>query len=399
MEGPRFEPEIPLVIRMIRSRPRTCGRSATRLVVSFGLLALILGGAAGLRALAMPAFVQDAPAADPSVALTKEIVDLADRAKPEKIKDLANLRTRAAFDGLKQVYEAMKTTFMKREVVRAMPAFDGVPDAEQPALQMLMDIATGANEVELRDAALDSLGSCPGHGKDFLRMIVSSPADDGVREKAMKLHVKMATKDDLVWYKEVYTIDEKAEKERKEARDKAEKEAKKEEKKNKGKKGKDDKDPKDAKADPGKPRPVVMLGTIRLTAFEALAPTLKIEELEKANKDPYQKIHRAALEEMASRGDKKTFEFAEDIFKDDEELPENRVIAARAMAKIQGTKVAPEFMKRATNNTSPIELRRGLAEILVGFNDPEVNKDLIAELGRGKNVGEKLFQIYAVRAL
>jgi HEAT repeat protein len=102
---------------------------------------------------------------------------------------------------------------------------------------------------------------------------------------------------------------------------------------------------------------------------------------------------------MAKRGDKKTFEFAEDIFKDDADLPENRVVAARVMAKIQGTKVADDFIKRATNNTSPIELRRGLAEILVGFNDENVNKQLIGELGRGKGVGEKLFSIYSVRAL
>lgn len=399
MEGPRFEPRISLVIRMIRSRPCVRGRSATGLSVFLGLVALVFGGTVALRAPAAPAPTQDAPAADPAVALTKQIVDQLDRAKPELIKDLANMRTRAAFDGIRQVYDSMKTTFMKREVVRAMPVFDGVPDAEQPALQMLMDIATGASESELRDAALDSLGACPGHGKDFLRMIVSSPADDGIREKAMKLHVKMATKDDMTWYKEVYTIDEKAEKERREAKEKADKEAKKEakeEKKNKGaKKPKDDK----AKDEPAKPKPVVMLGTIRLTAFEALAPTLTIDELEKANKDPYRKIHRAALEEMASRGDKKTFDFAEDIFKDDTELPENRVIAARVMAKIQGTKVAAEFLKRATNNVSPVELRRGLAEILIGFNDEGVNKDLIAELGKGKNVGEKLFQIYAVRGM
>jgi HEAT repeat protein len=388
---------------MRRSLSRASNRSLVRSIAAFGLVALMSGAAVGL-VVAVPAASLFAQDADPAAELVKKLKEEGDRAKPELIKDLANLKTRAAFDGLKQVYDVMKTTFMKREVVRVLHVFDNSPEAEQPALQMLMDIATSAQEAELREAALDGLGMCPNHGKDFLRMIVVSGAEDSVREKAIKAHVKMATKDDLAWYRELYTIDEKAEKERAEERKKAEAGAKKE-KKEKDKKGKGkDKDGKEEKEEPKEEVPVLqrkgaILNTIRLTAFEAISSTLKIEELEKANKDPYPKIHRAALEEMALRGDKKTFEFAENIFKDDGGLPENRVVAARVMAKIQGTKVADDFIKRATNNTSPIELRRGLAEILVGFNDENVNKQLIGELGRGKNVGEKLFSIYSVRGL
>src|SRR5439155_7441888 len=113
--------------------------------------------------------------------------------------ELADLKTRRALDGLLEIYDSMKTIFMQREVVRALPAFDGVPDAEQPALQKLTDVATASSEPELREAALDALGRCPVHGKDFLRTIVVSPAEDAVREQALKLHVKLSSKDDIAW--------------------------------------------------------------------------------------------------------------------------------------------------------------------------------------------------------
>lgn len=377
-----------------------------RRVLPIALIGLAAFAVVGMRATARtnlgpqdpgaPAAPAAPAAPTPTTApeIVKKLKDEIDRAKPDLIKDLARLKTREAMLGMIEVYEAMKTTFMKREVVRSMPAFDGVADAEQPALQKLMDVATDASEPELREAALDALGACPGHGKDFLRLIVNSPAEDGVREKAIKLHVKLATKDDFVWYREVYKVksetksDKEREKEEREAKKKAEKEAK-----EKGK-GKDDKE-----ADPPKSKKVVSLNSIRLTCFEAIASTFTIDELQEAMKDAYPKVRRASLEEMAARGDKKTFDFAEDIFKNDGELAENRVIAARIMAKIQGTKIAAEFMKRATNVESPVELRRGVAEILTGFNDPAINRELIGDIGRGKGVGEKLFQIYAVRAL
>jgi len=384
------------------SRKRSMVRRVFTLV-PVALAMLLAAAVFELRATGAPRPAANAVTSsdDPSVEILRKLKDEGDRAKPQEIQDLANLRTRVALTGLMEVYDLMKTTFMKREVVRTLSLFDGIADAEQPALQKMMDVATSANEPELREAALDALGLCQSHGKDYLRMIVNSPAEDGVREKAIKLHVKMATKDDFVWYRELYKPKvvpktdrerEKEEKEAKEAKKKAEKEAK-EKERNKNKK--DDKEEEAAK-----PKTVASLNSIRFIAFTTLASALTVDELvEATTKDAYAKIRRGALEELASRGDKKTFEFAEDIFKNDAELPENRVIAARVMAKIQGTKVAPEFIKRATNVESPVELRRGVAEILIGFNDEGINKDLIGELGKGKGTGEKLFQIYAVRSL
>lgn len=334
--------------------------------------------------------------------LVRQIKDKGDRAKPDQIQELANLRTRAAFDGLVAVFDAMQTTFMKREVVRTLSVFDGIADVGQAALQKLMDIATGSPEPALRESALMTLASCPGRGKDYLKLIVNSPAEDSVREQAIKLHVRMGSKDDFAWYRELYKPKvvpktdkerEKEEKEAKEAKKKAEKEAKEKERNKK-------KDAKDDAADDPKSKTVASLNSIRFTAFTAILSTLTIDEvLEATKKDPYPKISRAALEELASRGDARTLEFADAVFKNDNNLPENRVVAARIMARIEGVKAAPEFLKRATTAQSPVELRRGLAEILVGFDDPKLNKELIDELGKGSNSGEKLFQIYAVRAM
>ncbi|MBL8857323.1 MAG: HEAT repeat domain-containing protein [Planctomycetes bacterium] len=350
-------------------------------------LALALTVCAGLALFGLrPAFASQGGGT--AAELVKELKAESDRAKPELIKQLANLKTREALDGMLEVYDAMQTIFMKREVVRAMPAFDGVPDAEQPALQKLMNVATESGEFELREAALDALGACRGKGKDFLRMIVVSEAEDSVRERAMKLHVKVGSKDDFAWYSELYSPkDDRTDKEKEQDA----REAKKREKEQEKNKDKDGEAPKKQRR--------ININPIRLTCFQAIASTLTIDELMKARKDPYAKIRRASLEEMAGRGDKKTLEFAEDILKNDAEAAENRVIAARIIAGIEGTKAAPDFMKRATNNVSPIELRRGLAEILIGFNDERINKELIGDLGRGRGTGEKLFQIYAVRGM
>ncbi len=379
------------MISMKKSKNSSLIRSsaAMALLAALGLASL------GLRALARPA-VDDAPSAQTALPdLIKKIKADTDRTKPEVLKEIAALKSREAMAGLLECYDAMQTIFMKREVVRVMPAFDGVADAEQPALQKLMDVATGSNESELREAALDAMGMFRGHGKDFLRLIVTSEADDGVREKAMKLHVRLASKEDFAWYRELCIpkeLDEKAEKEREKAEKEAKKKAEKEAKEREKQKGKE-------ADEPPKKKHLVNINTIRLICYEAIASTLTIDELMRSKKDKYPKIRRAALEELASRGDKKTSEFAEDIFKDDAELPESRVIAARILAKIEGTKAAPDFIKRASSVDSPVELRRGLAEILIGFNDEGINKTLIDDLGRGKGVGEKLFQIYAVRSM
>lgn len=346
-------------------------------------------GLAGL-ALVLGALLTSAPAAqdaqgsaDKAAELLAKIKADGDRVQEEVVLDLGGLRTPRALDALLEAYDAFQTVFMKREVVRALRLFDGVAECEQKAMQRLTDEATASGEAELRIAAVESLGSCPVSGKHWLELIVKSPADDAVRERALQAHIGLATDADQAWYRQIWKP-----KREEEGDDKGKPKVK------KPKKGDKDKD-----EEPAKPRAGVILNSMRLSAFETLVPKLTIDELvESVTREGYAKIRKSALEELAQRGDKKTLELAWAVVKNDGEQPENRVVAARIVARIEGTKAAPEFIKRALRVDIPVELRRGLAEILTAFNDPAVNKDLINELGKGK-AHEKLFQMYAVRSL
>lgn len=308
--------------------------------------------------------------------LVSELKRSTDRVEPEVVQKLAGLRTRAALDGLLEVYGLMSTTWMKREIVRALPQFDGVADAELPALQKLMDVATQASEPELRVAAIDGLGQCRSQGKNFLALIVNSPADDSVRERAMVNHVSLASDDDRPWYTELF--------ERKES-DKDPKEKK------------TRKDRKKGDAEPEKKK-VHSLNTVRFMAFGAIKAGMSADDLEKALKDKYPKIRGAALEQLEVLGAKNLVSVATDVFKKDDELPQNRVIAAQVLGRAEGTKIAPEFIKRAMNVDTPMAVRRGLAEILAGFRDPMVNRQLVNEIGKGRT-DEKLFVLWAVRGI
>ncbi len=347
-------------------------------LLGLAAFALILGSVL----VAAPAAQDAQGTADKTAELVAKIKADGDRTKEEVLKELGGLRTPRALEALLAAYDEFQTVFMKREVVRALRLFDGVAECEQKAMQRLTDEATASPEAELRAAAVESLGSCPISGKHWLELIVKSPADDAVRERALQAHIALATEADHVWYREIW----KPKKDEDGDKDKGKPKVK------KAKKG--EKDEEEAK-----PRAGVILNSMRLLAFSALAPKLTIDELvESATKEGFAKIRKGALQELAERGDKKTLEIAWAVVKNDGEQPENRVVAARIVAKIDGTKAAPEFIKRALRVDIPVELRRGLAEILTAFNDPAVNKELLGELGKGK-AHEKLFQMYAVRSL
>lgn len=307
--------------------------------------------------------------------LVAQLKRATDMAEPAVVQKLAGLRTRAALDGLLEVYGVMNTTWMRREIVRALPQFDGVADAELPALQKLMDVATQSSEPELRVAAIDGLGQCRAQGKNFLALIVDSPADDSVRERAMENHVSLADADDKPWYIKLY-------------------EPKPVEKPAKEKRGR--KDRKKGEADSEK-KQVHSLNTIRFMAFDAIKAGMSAENLQKALEDGYPKIRAAALEQLEVLGEKNLLGLATDVFKGDGSA-ENRVLAAQTMARLEGTRIAPEFIKRAMNVDTPMVLRRGLAEILVGFRDPMVNRQLVNEIGKGRT-HEKLFVLWAVRGI
>ena len=338
-----------------------------------------------------PARAQDDAA--PIEKLAARLKSDGDRADPKLVQQIAGRRTKAALDALLDAYPSMNTTYMQREIARALVLFDGVTDAAEPALQKLVELATQASEPELRRAAVDGLGDCHVHGKTYLASVVESKADDAVRERAMELHVTLHDASDAGWYRELGKAP---------AAEKPEKEKKKKERK--GEKGEKNA-PEDASA--GKPRPT---GTIRNLAFQALAPDLPAEEVVEATADPYFGIRRAALLELERRGDKRALELAEATFakitpldsdsmilKVDERV-EVRVAAAQICGRLAGAKMTPDFLKRATNADTPMELRRTIADILAGFDDPSLHRQLVTDLGKGQTE-EKLFRLWAVRGM
>ncbi|MBI5363699.1 MAG: HEAT repeat domain-containing protein [Planctomycetes bacterium] len=320
--------------------------------------------------------------------IIKEIKAAGDAIKPERIKDLANCRTRSAMQALLEMYAStFSTIFMKREVVRALVKFDGVADAEQPALQKMMDVATQSKEIELRTAAIDALGECGVHGKDFLVLVIESAAEDMLRERAMTAHLRLHDKADLDWYKLLYKPkkDDDDDKNRKGGKP-APKPPKKDPKKDK------DKEPEEENSANKKGRPI---NPLRFMAFEALASNMTPDELLEATKDGFHKIRFKAMEELDRRSDKKVRELAERVMKTDGDMPANRVLGAQIVAKADGPKCADDLIKIATQQPTPLELRRGIADIVVGWNDDKLNKQMVNDLTRGKE-WEKLFYIAAL---
>ena len=326
--------------------------------------------------------------ADPVPGLATRLRNEGDRADPQVVEDLARARTRPALDALLESYSTVSTVWMKREIVRSLRQFDGVPDAELPALQRLMDVATQEPEPELRSAALGGLGQCKGKGKEFLALIVNSAADDEVRLRAMELHVAMADADDHAWYRELYKPHVEEGKDKK-ARPGAQKKEKKEPKK------------RGEAAEPEPPRVRTLQG-IRGMAFDVVRADLTNDEVADAIGDHWHPIRLSALQELDRREDKRTLEVAtallgkahptdSDHFNPKyQERPDVRVAAARIVARLGGPKIAAELLKRGTSPDTPEELRRGIAEILASLRDPNVTRDVLGQLSKGQT-REKLF--------
>ena len=313
--------------------------------------------------------------------LAEELLSQGDQADPKKIDELASLRTREALDGLLAAYDAFETPYMKREVLRALPQFDSVAGAEIGALQKLADVATGAAEPALREAALEALGRCTRQGRVFLRLIVESPAASEVREKALELHVALSDETDAAWYRELW----------KPAEEKAPKDKERRAKLQRGKKGKDGEEE-------AQPPRGASFDSLRGLAFEALLPSLSADELVEAAQDATRRVRTGALLELERRGDKRALELASAAFQKRDEATKHRVAAAGVLARLLGPKAAPEMIKRALAFDSAAELRMGLADALIAMHDAEVEKDLVEGLGKGQT-HEKLFSLYAVRTL
>lgn len=311
-----------------------------------------------------------APVFDEVEDLVEEVRKNREETDLEVLDRLAAIGTQPAAEGLIGLYETQGSLYIRIEIIRRLPQFDGTEEAGQLAMQQLMDVSTGSPDLELRDAALDGLGASPEYGRAFLELIVESAAEDEVRERALDLHIEGKTKDDEAWYRKVY-----------------EKEldgAKPDKKKNK-KKGDDD-----------EPEKIVYkLPELAYKAFQAIIEDVPDKELTTALDSDYPAIQYIALEEYRGRSLKKAVKYAEDLYKHPETPVRLRALAASVMKESGGKKVAKRFVEDAGKFATPDPLRLALADLIAEINDPATNKKLERSVTKGKPY-EKRFVLRAL---
>lgn len=337
------------------------------------LLALTVFAVATLPSRGLGLTQQDA------AGLTAAIQKARDEAEPEMVRQLAALKSRDAAQGLIDCYGSMASIYMRLEILRTLPSFDGVADAEQPALQKLMDIATTAQEPELRDGAVEALGTCKNLGKHFLQLIVDSSSEDAVREKAMRAHVAMAAEADQPWYLKQFEF---------------------------GQAAKSDKKKKPAKDKEEETLAIHPLPRVREMAFEQICGSAHfdvaklVETAKDKEKDPSDLrkdgLRRIALKELAKRKAREAGTVAADVYKDTTEKSLNRIVAAEILFAEQGAKIAPLFIDNADKVTTQLDLAFATADMLAGLKDPATDAKVVKLVGKGKGQGQ-LFALRAVR--
>lgn len=334
------------------------------LLLALALLGAAVPGAARLGS-PLPAALQDAGE------LSARILRERDEAEPELLVELAGLRNRAAAEGLIGAYGAMGSVFMRREVLRALALLDGVPDVEGIALEHIANVATQSPDLLLREAAVDLLGDAASLGKFYLQVIVESPADDDVREHAMRRHVERAEASDEVWYRRIY---EPVKAEPPDPRGRRRKEAEEE-------------------------APVLevhSLVSLRRMALGALAARLTTAELDAALTDRDAGVRRHALAELQRRDPKAAHRRARDIYAKPEGDVDERLLAARIVAKEEGVRAADAFIDLAQKFITPARLRLALADLVAELCDDKVNSKVARLVGRGKDY-EQIFALRAAR--
>lgn len=298
-----------------------------------------------------------------------------DEVEPDLIVRLAGQRSRKAADALISVYGRMGSIYMRREIVKALALFDGVAEAEQQALQRIMDVATDSQEPELREAALEALGRCEHLGKSLLEAIVDSAAEDDVREHAMRLHVARAVEADQAWYRKLYEKEKGRQKEKKADRKRREREREGE----------------------GPELLVYELKSVREMAFRAIQSSLKDEEVLEASEDSWRGVRGLALEEYHRRDPKKALRRAQEVFEDIDGDPGNRAVAARIMIAERGARAADTFIEYCGKFITPQALRYDLADLMAELGDAKIEARLSKLVGKGKEPYEKLWVLRALR--
>ncbi|MEM9379280.1 MAG: HEAT repeat domain-containing protein [Planctomycetota bacterium] len=316
--------------------------------------------------------------------LEQEIKKKRDEVDTGAIKAVAEMETREAMETLLRVYDSFASIYMKRELVRELARFDELEDAFQPPLELLMQIAVGENPPELQVAALEELGLCTKNGQTFLALIIDSPADDTIRERAMELHVRLGGPEDAAYYRSLYERKmSDIQKQIKEANDRRKKKKRK-------KKGEEE-----------EPKVEIVWPTakIRGGAMAAILESMDDGELVKAfEEDRSMTIKRTALGELARRNHRKAPEFAEAIIGSVNFRGTDRALAAEILLDDQGAEAAPDLIDLALKSNTPEVLRQRIADLLSDMKDEDIDKMTSKLVGKGK-APQKTFAMRATKHL
>lgn len=321
------------------------------------------------------AFSQDQ---DPGSALD-ELKRLRDDAEAELVWKVVEGGDRAAAEGLVEAYGLMASTWMRREIIRALPRFDGKTGAEKPALDHLFSVAQTSEDRILREEALQGLAAASNLGKGYLARIVQSPSADMVRIRALEMHTRVSDKSDHAWYLAFY-----------EDRGGAADQKPKKPKRSRRSKKKEDEDP---------PQLVVhRLSQIRALSFEMIASTLKERDILSAfETEPAMEVRSAMLRDLERRGNKDLGRLARDLVEAVALRGDMRAEAAAILSRSEGARVADLFIDLGRKQAvTPVVLRIAMAKLLADMDDPKVDKKTAKMLGRGKP-HEKRFALIATR--
>ena len=304
---------------------------------------------------------------------------LRDDADAELVWKIAEGGDRAAAEGLVEAYDLMGSTWMRREIIRALPRFDGKSGAEKPALDHLFGVAQNTDDLILREESLEALAGATNLGKGYLARIVESPSADMVRVRAMELHTRVSDKSDHAWYLAFYEDRGGA----------AEGESKKPKRKRKSKKNDEEEAPELV---------VHRLAQIRALAFEMIASSLEDRQVLGAfDEETHIEVRSAMLRDLERRGNKELGRMARELVESVALRGDMRAEAAEILARSEGARIADLFIDLGRKQAvTPEVLRTTMAELLAGLDDPKVDKLTGKLIGRGKP-HEKRFALIATR--
>jgi HEAT repeat protein len=335
--------------------------------------AQLFAAAAFQQAAAAPAAQE--PAAAPSAELAELLARFnaqGERAEPQLAREIAGHRQRPAFDGLSSAYERVHSPFVRREILRVLSLFDGAADSQQAALTFLSNVATNAEQHELRSTAIETIAQFRALGGPFLRKIVEAPADADVRQRALAAHIARGDSGAAEWYRELAGFGGDPLRAGKATRAVPI-----------GKKG--------AAAqgtDPAAPTP-----PMRVLAFEAAVGALAPDELVRACAHASPTVRSLALLHLAERGDPRSLELAEQQYERAEGMAE-QLGAARVILRSGQRLALMHLLDDTFERQMGLETRLGLARLLSTAGSKEVHDELRKLLLTG-NPTEKLTALAA----